>query len=51
MAQILGCNRASLARKLAKKSVLNLDEAFGIQQKCFPELDVAYLFAEASENQ
>lgn len=51
MAQILGCNRDTLARKLAKKSTLNLSEAFGIQQRCFPEFDVAYLFVEASEDQ
>lgn len=48
MANRLGCNRDTLARKLSRKSPLNLDEAFDIQQKIFPDLDVAYLFHEAA---
>lgn len=46
MATGLGYNRDTLSRKLAKKSPLNLDEAFHIQKQYFPDLDVRYLFAE-----
>jgi len=45
MAEGMNSNRDTLARKLAKKSQLTLADAFNIQQRFFPELDVAYLFA------
>lgn len=45
MAEGVNSNRDTLARKLAKKSQLTLADAFNIQQRFFPELDVAYLFA------
>lgn len=50
MANVLGCNRDTLARKLSQRSALNLDEAFTIQQTFFPGLDVAYLFAESGSS-
>ena len=39
-----GYNRDTLARKLSKKTAINLDEAFNIQRTMFPDLDVFYLF-------
>ncbi len=42
-------NRDTLARKLAKKSPLYLDEAFKIQQSFFPDKDLRYLFDSAAE--
>lgn len=39
-----GYNRDTLARKLSKKSAINLNEAFNIQKTMFPDLDVFYLF-------
>ena len=39
-----GYNRDTLARKLSKKSAINLDEAFNIQRTMFPDLDVFFLF-------
>ena len=47
MANELGWNRGTLARKLSKRSPLNLNEAFDIQQRFFPGLDIVYLFQEA----
>lgn len=44
IAEICGCNRDTLARKLSKKSAITLDEAFLIQQKVFPNADIRYLF-------
>lgn len=49
MARRLGWNRDTLARKLSKRSSINLDEAFMIQQTFFPSMDVKYLFAEADQ--
>lgn len=39
-----GYNRDTLARKLSKKSAINLDEAFNIQRTMFPDLDVFFPF-------
>ena len=39
MASLCGYNRDRLARKLSRKTPINLDEAFLIQQK-----DICYLF-------
>jgi len=50
MATELKYNRDTLARKLSKKSQIDLAEAFDIQEKFFPEYDLRYLFAlERSE--
>ena len=46
LAQVIGVNRDTLARKLSKRSPLNLDEAFEIQRKVFPEMDIRYLFED-----
>lgn len=45
VAEACGFKRDALSRKLSRKSRLGLHEAFGIQQKVFPEFDVKYLFA------
>lgn len=45
LAASIGANRDTLARKLAKKSPLNLDDAFKIQRAAFPDMDIRYLFA------
>ena len=44
IAEAVGCNRDTLARKLSKRSPIYLDEAFAIQQKVFPDHSVEYLF-------
>ncbi len=44
MASLCGYNRDRLARKLSRKTPINLDEAFLIQQKVFPDKDICYLF-------
>ena len=44
MANICGYNRDSLARKLSKKTPINLAEAFQSQEKVFPDKDIYYLF-------
>lgn len=49
MARTLGWNRDTLTRKLSRRTQINLDEAFLIQQTFFPELDMKYLFIEAEE--
>jgi len=46
IAEMCGYNRDTLARKLAKKSPISLDEAFCIQQKVFPCVDIRYLFMD-----
>ena len=45
MAAGLKYNRDTLARKLSRKSHLDLAEAFDIQEKYFPECKLRYLFA------
>ena len=44
MASLCGYSRDRLARKLSKKTPLNLAEAFQIQQKVFPDKDIYFLF-------
>jgi len=44
IAQTCGYNRDTLSRKLSKKTPINLDDAFMIQQTFFPALNVKYLF-------
>ena len=46
MAVGLKYNRDTLARKLSKKTPIDLAEAFSIQEKYFPEYDLRYLFAQ-----
>lgn len=45
IAEVIGCNRDTISRKLSMKSPLNLDEAFKIQSVFFPNEDIRYLFA------
>lgn len=40
------CNRDTASRKLSGKSSITLDEAFAIQRKFFPEMDLRTLFQE-----
>lgn len=51
IAEACNYNRDTLARKLAKKSPLNLDEAFEIQQTLFPGQDIRYLFAADTDSE
>ena len=48
IAQNIGMNRETLSRKLSGRAPLNLNEAFNIQQKCFPDSDKRTLFKECS---
>lgn len=48
VAQIIGMRRETLSRKLSGRSPLRIDEAFIIQQRCFPDTDVKTLFKECS---
>ena len=50
MATQLGLNRDTLSRKLANRSNINLNEAFEIQQKFFPNMEISYLFEEIQSN-
>lgn len=50
IAKAIGYNRDTLARKLSRKSPLNLDDAFKIQTIVFPDLDIRYLFATEDED-
>lgn len=45
-AQEWKCNRDTASRKLSGKSSITLDEAFAIQRKFFPEMDLKTLFVE-----
>lgn len=49
IAAACGYNRDTLARKLSKKTAINLNEAFHIQRTMFPDLDVFYLFDGADD--
>lgn len=46
MAECLGVNRDTMSNKLSNKTRINLDEAFKIQKKFFPDVGVENLFAE-----
>lgn len=48
VAQNIGMNRETLSRKLSGRSPISLVEAFNIQQKCFPEIDIRILFKECN---
>ncbi len=51
IADSIGVNRDTAARKLSRKSPLTLNEAFRIEKSFFCGLGVPYLFAEADEPQ
>lgn len=44
----IGMNSRTLSRKLSGTSPLNLDEAFDIQKKCFPDTEIKVLFKECN---
>lgn len=48
IARSIGMKRETLSRKLSGNSPISLGEAFDIQQKCFPEMDIQTLFKECS---
>lgn len=48
IAKSIGMSRETLSRKLSGRSPLNLNEAFDIQQKCFPNVDIRVLFKECN---
>ena len=48
IAKEIGMNRETLSRKLSGKSPLHIQEAFDIQKKCFPGMDVQTLFEECT---
>lgn len=48
IAKEIGMNRETLSRKLSGKSPLHIQEAFNIQQKCFPDMDIQTLFEECA---
>ena len=50
IAKCLDKNRDTVGRKLARKSPLQLDEAFIIRDTFFPDCDISYLFKEAMGN-
>lgn len=39
-----------MGNKLARKTKINLDEAFLIVTKCFPDSDIWFLFKELAED-
>lgn len=49
IAKSIGMKRETLSKKLSGKSPLNLDEAFNIQQTCFPDIGIRILFKESAE--
>lgn len=49
IAKSINMKRETLSRKLSGHSPLNLNEAFDIQKKCFPETDIRVLFKEDME--
>ena len=50
IASEIGMNRDTLARKLARKAPLNLDEAFKISKTFFPGCPIEFIFSEAFED-
>ena len=49
IAKAIGVSRDTAGKKLAKRAPIQLDEAFTIQNKFFPEKDICYLFSEANK--
>lgn len=50
IAKTIGVNRDTLGKKFSGKSPLNLDEAFLIQKRFFPDTEIQLLFQELNEN-
>jgi plasmid maintenance system antidote protein VapI len=50
IAKVLGVSRETAGKKLAKKAPIQLDEAFAIKNKLFPEKDICYLFSEVKDS-
>lgn len=50
IAKTVNMNRDTLSKKLSGRSKLNLNEAFAIQQTCFPDIDIRMLFKESCIN-
>ena len=50
LAEMIGANRDTLARRLSMKTTMPLNMAFQIQMSAFPDCDIRYLFARASED-
>lgn len=50
MAAYLGVTHNTMGDKLSRKRQINLDEAFRISKRFFPELTIYYLFAELIPN-
>lgn len=48
IADSIGVNRDTVARKLSRKSPITLKDAFTIERTFFPGLGVPYLFEEAT---
>jgi len=46
IAEVIGMRRETLSKKLSGNSPISLKEAFDIQQKCFPYMDIKILFKE-----
>lgn len=49
IADSIGVNRDTAARKLSRKSPLTLNEAFTIERRFFRGLGIPYLFSEAKD--
>lgn len=50
LADACECSRDAMSRRLSKRTQIKLDEAFMIQQRCFPDLDIRYLFARTEKD-
>ena len=50
IAKTIGVNRDTLGKKFSGKSSLNLDEAFLIQKRFFPDMEIQLLCQELNEN-
>ena len=50
IAKTIGVNRDTLGKKFSGKSSLNLDEAFLIQKRFFPDMEIQLLFQELNKN-
>lgn len=50
IAKTIGVNRDTLGKKFSGKSSLSLEEAFLIQKRFFPDMEIQLLFQELNEN-
>lgn len=48
IAKSVGMKRETLSKKLSWHSPLHIDEAFNIQQTCFPDIGIQVLFKESA---